>query len=371
MPIDPLLCTQLALAGAPLAPAGPGGPDAACLYADIDAAGQLGVSRPEVGVSQAFTVPRARFGLGISDGGVAAGRVVVSTVRSGGESGAIGVDGESLVGRVEVAEARLTAARFGAHLVAGLIDDFWVTSGDPLWGLRSVAPTLGEDRGWMARSDLGGGAAWTAPRALATAGVTLVSGEGAQYRERNNGKDTAGMLTLRPLALAGAEYTDWLVVSGLYRDGSRGIDRSRDHRAAVRVSTQAGPVSAGVEAVKAWGVDGDPQYAPAGASGWVVGGYGPALAYLRYDGVQEIPGEPDSRASALRAGAGYAAGDALTLLAGVERQTAGAQATPVAGAEGEEQLMTYLVQLRVRLQGAAPIALIPNNAGLAPQEADR
>jgi len=351
------LCAALALSPLPAPPGAPGEAAPACLHLDLQAAGRLHHEAPDTGVADLFSLPRARAGLALTRGEIAAGRAVFSAVRSGGESGAVGVDGESLVARVEIAEVRATWRRVGLALAAGLVDDAWIVTGDQAWGFRDVAPTLGEEQGWQARSDLGGALAWTAPESLATASLTTHSGEGARYRERNDGKDTTAVLTLRPLALAGS--ADALAVSLMGRDGSRGLNSARDHRAGARLSGALGPVALGAEAALAWGVDGDPQATPRGWSAYAtLDDLRRAVAFARVDQSTALPGEPDSRALVIRAGGGARLGDApapLRALAGVERWTSGPQATPIAGADGQAELTRFFLQLGGHFDGAAPL----------------
>lgn len=313
-----------------------------CLVAGLDMAGRVEQRFPAGGIDRQLTLPRARTGLGIDQGGVGA-RLVVGTVRSGGEDGYIGVDGEALVPRVEVAEARVSLPAAGAALSAGLVDDLWVATGNRAWAHRAVAAELSQDQGWNDRSDLGFTAAWTAPEQWVTAAATLTTGEGLARRERNDGQNTAGLLIVRPLAGV-ADDPGQLEVSLYARDGSRGLGSARDHRVAGRVNGHVGSVQGGLEWMRAWGVGGDARLEPSGLSAWVASTPAtPVAAYARIDRVDLSAEATGDVRTVLRAGAGARlpwrpdAGPApARLMVVAERARAEAGATGIAGAGAEQ-----------------------------------
>ena len=372
----PAACAWLVGAAAPVVPPPPGptpaGPDGArpvCLGAGAEVAARLRAELPDLGLARAFSLPRAQLSLVLGWGGAAAARVELAAVRSGGETGYVGVDGESIVPRVQIAEARFGWPAAGLLLAAGLVDDPWVALGDAAWGMRAVAPTLGEERGWLDRSDLGGTLAWTAPRALATLSVSLTSGEGLRLRERNDGKDLTAVATVRPLALAATGAL--LEVSFLVRDGSRGLDQVRDHRLGARAALHAGAFGAGVEVLAATGVAGDPARTPKGLSAWVtLDALGPALAFARVDVTSERLGDPAAAAFTARAGGGVRLPfrgpvAPLALVAAYEGTHTGAAAAAVAGAAEATTLHVFWIQLAFRLAGAVELGARPAPAASA------
>lgn len=352
-------CALIALLGDPTVPPPPSTEDGdqRCLAVDLDVAGRITEGWPKVGVYRGVSVPRARVEAAVSDRGVTA-RFGFGTARSGGETGYLGVDGESIVPVVQVAEARVALPKLGVQGSLGLIDDPWVVPSERVWGLNSVALSFGNQAGWLERSDLGGRIAWTAPRGFASASVTLSSGEGLRRRERNAGLDTTFTATLRPLAKA--EAPESFEIAAFARDGSRGLGLARDHRVGARVTTRTGVVDAGVEGLAAWGVDGDAERAPIGGAAWgVVRPWGPLQGFVRVDGAREIPGDAASGWRTLRVGVGSGLpldGDALgRVWVGFETGSAGDTATPIAGADGLARWDRLWLQFDVHLRGAVAL----------------
>jgi hypothetical protein len=330
------LCGSLALLPAPN--------DAAptCLVVDLDLAGRLEQSWPDDGVSAAFTLPRSRLELGVTSERYRA-RVAMTAARTGGLGSSTGVSGESIVPVLQLADA----AWLGPNITvaAGLIDDPWIALGNDDWGLRAAGAVLGEAVGWMDRSDLGASVAWGAPDGFISLIATLTTGEGARYAERNNGKDTTVMAIARPIP----EKPDLIQVSLLARDGSRGLDSARDHRAGGRLTAAVAPVRLGGEVLAAWGVDGDIDRTPVGVSVWTEGSLPLSLsAFARYDQTDEDTSQSTTRT--LRGGLTWGAPPARVIL-GLEHSVAGEQAMPVAGADAFSRLTAAYILLSVRQGG--------------------
>lgn len=349
-----LCADEPALHAPALAPGAPStDPAALCGWGRLALAGRAGITSPDTGIARTLSLPRAHLDGGLALGDLAGARVALAVVRSGGDGGYIGVDGEALVPEVQIAEARGAWRPWGVAVGAGVVDDPWVRSGDEAWGLREVAPGFGEAMGWMDSSDVGGWVGWTAPRRLVSVRVDLSSGEGARYRERNEGKDVAGTVTARPLG------TDALVVTAYARDGSRGLGLARDHRVGGRLSTGVGPVVGGAELLAAWGVDGDAERAPLGGSAWVVARpWGPLLAFGRLDVTSEALDDPDASTRVYLAGVGVALPDRerhpLQVIVGYEGTRAGSAVAPIAGADALEDADEVYLQLGVSLGTAPP-----------------
>lgn len=326
---------------------------ATCPWAEVEVAGRASLAIPDAGISRAFSLPRARIAGGLAYGSLAAARVEVTAVRSGGAAGYIGVDGEALVPEVQIAEARVAWPAWGLAGGAGVVDDPWVVSGDAAQGLRDVAPGFGEGAGWMDRSDVGAWIGWGAPRRLVSARVDLSAGEGARFRERNEGKNVAATVTIRPL-----QSTEDLAVTVYGRDGSRGLGLARDHRVGLRVSGAPGGWTWGAEGLAAWGVGGDADRQPVAASVWFLARpAGPLLVYGRLDLASEALGEPDAGSTAWFAGAGLdLGGDArpVRILVGYQGTRVDDGVAAVSGAADLEDADVVLLQVGVHLRTPEP-----------------
>ncbi len=324
-----------------------------CGWVGLDLAGRAGLAFPDVGISRTLTLPRAHVEGGLALGDVAAARVAVAVVRSGGDDGYIGVDGEALVPEVQIAEARGAWAPLGLGIGAGLVEDPWVASGDAAWGLRPIAATFGEAAGWMDGSDLGGWVGWSAADRRVTARVDLTTGEGARFRERNEGKDLAATVSVRPAGDGRAVFT-------LYgRDGSRGLGLARDHRFGLRAGGTVGPLTGMVEGLAAWGVDGDALRQPLGGSASLVARpWGPLLAYVRLDLSTEAPGDATAGTRTLLAGAGVelpvTEAPPLRLTAGYTGTRVGSGVAAIAGAAALQDVDAVFLQLGVSLGTSSP-----------------
>lgn len=331
----------------------PGGIATKCGWAVLDVAGRAGLAFPDVGISRTLTLPRAHAEGGLALGDVAAVRVAVAAVRSGGDAGYIGVDGEALVPEVQIAEARGAWTPLGLGIGAGLVDDPWVASGDAAWGLRPIAATFGEAAGWMDSSDLGGWLGWSAADRRVTARVDLSTGEGARFRERNEGKDLAATVSVRPARDGRAVFT----LHG--RDGSRGLGLARDHRLGLRAGGVIGPVTGMVEGLAAWGVDGDALRQPLGASASLVARpWGPLLAWVRLDLSTEALGNPTAGTRTLLAGAGVELptmqAPPLRIVLGYTGTRVGSGVAAIAGADALQDVDAVFLQLGVTLGTSSP-----------------
>ncbi len=353
---ETLTCMALASVLAPAAPDwGPVLPERqapTCLEARIEGAGRLGAQGPDILPSPYLELSRARAALGVGQG-VLGARMAFVGVRSAPDQGYVGIDGEAWVPTVQLAEARLRLDSVGFAGAMGLVDDLWVASGNTAWGLRAVAPTLGEQQGWFSRSDLGGLASWTSSGGYVTLSGTATSGEGSSRRDRNDGIDSTGLLTVRPLAFMddGPRVQAQLML----RDGSFGQSYIRDHRQGVRLRAAYGPGVVGGSWVSAQGVAGDGAREPSGMSIWasVEPEELPLLGFLRYDRLSEDAGNSDAVGSGswvgagLRLPAGRSSRPAGRLLAVYHSESRGSDAAPLAGAASLTELNQFFLQLDV------------------------
>ncbi len=194
------------------------------------------------------------------------------------------------------------------------------------------------------------GVAFTSADRLLTIRGSVLDGEGLAHRERNEGKDTTATLTLRPLVFADLR-AELLALSLLLRDGSRGLQRARDHRLGARLSGRSGGHTYGVEYLRAWGVRGDPLWAPGGLSAWgALNPWWDLIAVARLDHVRQLPG-PDGAQTYVLGALGYRGPDATGrgphVLVGLERRSAQAAAAAIAGSTASSRSTTTFVQLGI------------------------
>lgn len=349
--------------GVPMAPAqAAAATDTLCLQLDLDVAGRAAWTTPAAGVSRELLLSRGQAELELR-APVASARLNLDAVRSGGAAGYVGVAGESLLPRLQVAEARLDLAPLGLAAAGGLVDDLWVIGAQDAWALPAVALTMGQEQGWMERSDLGMWAAWTAPQRLVTISASALSGEGLARRERNNGQNLMGIVTLRPLGLTGLP-ADRVELSVMAREGSRGLSYAPDHRVGARATLNHPVATTSAELLLGWGYDTDSKALPAGLSlSARCGQRCPVIAWARVDWTTNQRDLDASDTLTWRVGLGpklpgptVAGLPGVQLVVGAEGRYAQPQATALAGAEAAAQTHTVFLQLNARLRGGLPLS---------------
>lgn len=335
---------------------------ATCLGVRLDVAGRLSLATPDVGLSRNLDLTRSRGEIGLWGPGPLTARFAFVATRSGAGASYVGIDGEAFVPKVQIAEARVDVPEIGVAAGAGMIDDLW-TMGTDAWALRIVDLTVGERRLGMTRSDLGGWLGWTAPGDWVSLTATLTTGEGLDRRERNEGKNLAGELTIRPLAF---QDEVGLTVTVYGRDGSIGVETARDHRVGGRIVARHAYATGGFEALAGWGQQGDAARLPLGGSLWAHTGPDVpwVLGFARLDLVEAQRGDTDSRSATWKLGAGplvpIARGSrARPLYAVVGYEGAGLApgARAVAGADAAAQQHLVYLQLGVRADAGVPLRL--------------
>jgi hypothetical protein len=358
------LLTNVAAAacvGPDLIPDAPGAVDETCVNGALEVGARAAWTRPDPGIAASFDLTRARAEGGYWWDGVAGPRVAVAAVRSGGEAGYVGVDGESFVARIDAAEVRVAWPRAGIAGSLGLVDEPWVELANRAWGVRPVAATLAQDQGWLEPNDLGGWLAWTSPGRIVTVLTSATTGEGLRRRESNEGKDLGGLLIVRPVVGRGG--IDPLTVTLWGRDGSIGVDAARDHRVGGRIVGAGGPVVVGVEGVVAWGLDGDAARLPLGISGWVRTPEDlPVLAWVRVDEAWAQRGVGETASTGWWVGAGprvpLRGGSPVAIAVAVEgtRYADQAAITPDAGALANHTTMSLQAIATPRIARTVPEA---------------
>ncbi|MEZ4235604.1 MAG: hypothetical protein R3F59_05455 [Myxococcota bacterium] len=223
-----------------------------CAWIDLDFAGRAFAQLPDVGIARGLALQRTRAELGLRAGADVQTRLALLTARSGGDTGYIGINGESIVPILQIAEARWDWRDTGLAVAAGLVDDIWVMTLQPTWGRVDTLRPLVTDSGFQDRSDTGGWLSWTAPGGLFTATTSVTTGEGANRRERNGGSDVAGVLRFRPVSMASDAPVD-LEIAAYGREGSRGIGKAPDHRAGAAILVRHPYVNGGIDGLLGWG----------------------------------------------------------------------------------------------------------------------
>jgi hypothetical protein len=314
--------------------------EAPWLYLGASIAGSAGLWLPDPGIALNVGLARARL-LTELGSGPATARLALRATRSGGEAGYLGLEGEAIVAEVETAEARLDGYGFAG--AAGLIESAWVGQGEASWGLRSIAGDLGEELGWLDRSDMGAWLGWTAPERWFSARLELTAGEGARWSERNEGKNIGGIVLLRP----NREQPDAFTMAFFGRYGSSGIAQTRNHRVGFRIYGENQWFSASGEVLQSLGVDQDADRTPSAASFWIQARpSGPLAMAARLDAADENLTEAADHQliSTLLAGV---AGESWSLLLGWQHFQLGPKATPIAGAAATLQSNLFLINLDI------------------------
>lgn len=275
---------------------------------------------------------RAEAGAQLALGADAYAGLRLEAIRSAGEGGALGVDGDSLVVRVKRAEigGATTVGPVALDGAIGVVADPWIAWLDRGYTLRPLSPSaserlLGWDTGDLA---VRGGAALGPVAVSASVG----NGEGLRYPERNDGQSTTGVLEVTAVD----QQSFHVAISGMGRDGSIGPARVRDRRVGGGFALVTPWVRAGGEIVRAWGIGdrGD-------VVGTVLGGWAEApivprvLLGLRGATI----GYRDGRASSFGGAIAYAHplaeahGASLRLWLAIDRVTTSGAGAPLPGAD--------------------------------------
>ncbi len=231
-----------------------------CGSVSLDLAGRAWKPIPSTSIATDFLLHRAGIGLGFYQGDLH-GRVQVGHIQTGIPNSYIGVGGESNLYRIQFASVQYRPIN-GLQLSAGIIEDFWVESGNHIWRFRNVEATATETLGWMDRGNVGMSAVWSRDKLVVAA--SLHTGEGAYRRERNSGKNTNIYVRWSPLDAA------QLSMEFYAQDGSYGFGSQRNHRLGGRISSISENESwrVGISGLQSWGVRGDGAFTPLLIEGW-------------------------------------------------------------------------------------------------------
>ncbi len=194
----------------------------------------------------------------------AAAELRVEAIRSAGEGGTLGVDGDSTVVRVKYAQltGSFEAGRLRIDGALGFVPDPWIHMLEDGYSLRPLSRTGSERFLEWPTGDL-------AVQALASFGparlsVAVGNGEGLRYPERNRGKTTTVVLEVVPIHTRELR----VAIAGVGRDGSLGAASVRDRRLGGGAMVVSPYVRAGVEAVRAWGLGDRGEVVGTELAGW-------------------------------------------------------------------------------------------------------
>ena len=314
--------------------------DQGCVFFAAEAAGAGFLALPNGATSRGVDLRRAALELGFRTQDRVQIRLLSNVERSGGPDGYIGVAGEALVPVIDVFEARWDLPAAGLSVAAGVVDEPWRMSVQPLWQLRVVAAPAMSDQGLVGRSDVGGWLGWTHPDKWVQVTVAALSGEGARTRERNNGVDLAAVVATRPIpSLELALYG---------REGSTGILKTPGHRAGAHALWLAAPVAVGMEGVMGWGTPDNGLARPVVGSLWArTDRTVPVIGWARVDrGVADLD-TPRTGQTVVFAGAGprlpFRSSGPASLSLGYEGRFYADGASELAGAAADTHLLSLML----------------------------
>lgn len=205
---------------------------------------------------------------------IEAGAMVrLEAIRSAGPQSLQGIDGDSLVVRLLETYGQLVAhlgpIDLGAR--AGLVPERWIEQTQKGYDTRGIEGLPSEKALLLDRADVGATLTASGWKGLVELDLQLVNGEGRAQKEQNSGKNTAVMLTVRPLQRRHAKGPLTLAVHGGYRDGSLGVTSLRNHRGMAAVTFASPWVYAGFEYAHALGAQARPDVVANALGIWASG----------------------------------------------------------------------------------------------------
>ena len=296
-------------------------------FQDGDDLSELRLDRGELGARVAIT-PRA------------AAELRVEAIRSAGEGGALGVDGNSTVVRVKYAQVMGTLDAGPVRLdgALGFVPDPWIRTLEDGYQLRPLS-RVGSERllGWPT-ADLSAQIRGSFGPARLT--VAVGNGEGLRYPERNRGKTTTAVLEVVPLHTRSLRVS----IAGVGRDGSLGAASVRDRRAGGGATVTTPYVRAGGEVVRAWGLGDRGEVEGTELAGWLEV---TPNAHLSLAARGSTLGVMDGRASsfggAIAASPWIAKTGDLRVWLAVDRQTTSGTASPLPGVDPGDATVVMLI----------------------------
>lgn len=290
-----------------------------------------------------FELERAEVGGDVTAGAHGVGALTLEAIRSAGPASAMGIDGDSLV-------VRLRHAALGGRWAAGatltvtgrlgLVPDPW-TAALVDHPARALGRALTEEAALIAPSDLGAELTLAAGAWLRVV-IVVGNGEGARDVERNRGKTTSAVTRVAWRAPAVGE----LALLGYGRDGSVGPGAVRSHRLGAALTWHHARGAAGVEVVRGWGVDAQPDARALAATAWLdVPIVAAAGVTARADRLSLDGGDAAVARWIGRGAAWWALAPGARVELAVERDQADAAAAPIPGAAAATDATRVLLRV--------------------------
>lgn len=284
---------------------------------------------------------RGEAGARLAIGARAAAELRVEAIRSTGEGGTLGIDGDSAVLRVKHAQAMgtLDAGPVRIDGALGFVPDPWIDTLQDGYTLLPLARTASErSLGW-ATADLA--ASVRAVLGPVRLSITAGNGEGLRYPERNTGKTTTAVLEVVGVNRDGLR----VVLAGVARDGSIGAASVRDKRGGGGATVVSARVRGGFEAVRAWGLGDRGEVVGTALAAWAEGAVVKSVALAARGDTLGLRG--GGRASHIGGAVSVtpwpSPKGALRIWLAVERQTTSGNAMPIAGAATGDATTVMLI----------------------------
>jgi hypothetical protein len=287
---------------------------------------------------------RGELGGRLQLGPAAAAELRFEAVRSAVDGGALGIDGDSTVFRVKVAQLAVSQALGPVQLdgALGFVPDPWIRTLEDDYPVKPLSRTGSERMLAWPSTDLS--AMLRATVGPVRASFAVGNGEGTKYPERNTGKTTTGVLEVVPVSTPAVRVS----LAFVGRDGSIGVASIRDRRLGGAIAVATPWVRGGVEVVKAYGIGDRGDVEGLELAGWLDARIAPRVfvaargATLRYstNGAQSSAGgaiavEPWRSDSNARG--------QYRLWLAVDRVTSSGDAMPIPGADPGDATTVMLI----------------------------
>lgn len=285
--------------------------------------------------------------------------VGVEAIRSAGPQSLTGIDGDSLVIRLLDAygHAALHVGPIDLGLRGGVVPERWIEQLEKGYDTRGYDALVSDKNKYFDRSDVGISLTASGWRGLVDVDLEVTNGEGRAQRERNRGKNTTAIVTVRPFQRDHTKGPIVVAVHGAFRDGSIGIASAADRRGSAAATFASPWVYGGFEYVHALGFAGRSDLRSNALGGWVSGRVLPRWLGLlaKYDRVQQ---DLSQRGSVVHSVSFAAFSDVfphidrnrrrVRVYAGYQLERYGDAAAPLPGAGTAITTHRVLVQLEIR-----------------------
>jgi hypothetical protein len=232
----------------------------------------------------AFEMTRAEVGIQRFGKHTIGGEIRLETIRSAGPNSFSGIDEDSLLVRLKRAWgfALHRHGDFEAEARLGLVPTPWIEAVEVDYGMRFLAPSVGERLLFYDTSDIGANVRLAYADRVHLS-YALLNGEGRNQREQNRGKTSQGVVTIKALStpVAGEPLTLRVHLGG--QEGSQGAGAARNHRLSAAATFVHPRVALGVEVHQSLGFEEVSTRKSRAASLWLRAHYKHLGATLRID----------------------------------------------------------------------------------------